>query len=456
MNSAFTPTLARRAAWTASLAARAPFEGRFPFRSRDVIARAQRRRVRRIVAHANEHVPYYRETMRRLGITPADLATAQDLARLPLIDRDQLQRDPEYFRSRAWPDDACLSLRSGGSTGEPLEVLWDPRALIEIGAYRERLRAVVLRATGRRVRYREARIVSPLDATGATSRRFAKTALLPRALRVDQIALSILDPPEENLPRLNEYRPEAIAAYGSYVEALFAHVLATGAPFHLPKAVTYGADPLSTQMRARIAGLGVEVFSAYACIEAFNIAFECERHTGMHLNEDVAPVRIVDEDGRETAVGESGRVVVSNLVNHGTVLLNYRLDDIAAKLPGDCPCGRTLPLLSLLEGRADEWVERASGERVHPQWVRAPLSSDPAVLRYQAVQHAPGRLRVEVVPDPAHDGAALCARLEAELEERLGEGADVTVELVATLPASPRGKVRPIMSLQTRERLERA
>jgi hypothetical protein len=42
----------------------------------------------------------------------------------------------------------------------------------------------------------------------------------------------------------------------------------------------------------------------------------------------------------------SGEVVVSNLVNRETVLLNYRLGDVAASLPDRCPCGRSLPLLS--------------------------------------------------------------------------------------------------------------
>ena len=67
------------------------------------IERAQRRQLRATVAHAYEHVPYYRETMRRLGLGPADFETASDLAKLPLIEREQLQRDPEYFVSRAEP-----------------------------------------------------------------------------------------------------------------------------------------------------------------------------------------------------------------------------------------------------------------------------------------------------------------------------------------------------------------
>ena len=137
-----SPSLARRAAWSARLAWRAPLEARFPFRSPEAIERAQRRRLRATVDHAYEHVPYYRETMRRLGLTPADIARAEDIARLPLIERDQLQRDPEYFVSQAWPEDAYLRLRSGGSSGQPITVQWDRRALFADGAHRERVRSI--------------------------------------------------------------------------------------------------------------------------------------------------------------------------------------------------------------------------------------------------------------------------------------------------------------------------
>ncbi len=67
---------ATRVAWTAYAVARAPLERRAPFRSPAALERTQHRRVRKAVAHAYEHVPYYRETMDRLGLGPADIQTA--------------------------------------------------------------------------------------------------------------------------------------------------------------------------------------------------------------------------------------------------------------------------------------------------------------------------------------------------------------------------------------------
>ena len=84
---------------TAGVAVRAPAQARVAFRSPAALARLQQRRLRRSVAHASTHVPYYRETMRGLGLSASDFRTADDLARLPVIERSQLQADPEYFCS---------------------------------------------------------------------------------------------------------------------------------------------------------------------------------------------------------------------------------------------------------------------------------------------------------------------------------------------------------------------
>ena len=457
MSTGAGPSLPRRAAWSAALAARGPLEARFPFRSPQAIERAQRRRLAETVAHAHEHVPYYRETMQRLGLGPGDFQMAEDLARLPLIEREQLQGDPEYFVSRAEPLGAYVRLRSGGSSGQPVIVFWDRRALVSGAAHRERLRALTGRLAGRRLRPRIARLTPPLDSARETSRAFAASSLLPASLRYSSLELSMLDPPEENVLRLNAFRPDVIAGFGSALEALFAHLSASGQSFRRPAVVTYAADPLSEGMRRLITEeFGIEVLSVYNAVEAFHIAFECERHTGLHLNPDLNAVRIIDSAGERSPDGESGEVVVSNLVNRATVLLNYRLGDVAAMLPGRCPCGRGLPLLSQLEARSDEWIETSSGETIHPQWVRAPLTSEPDVLRYQVVQLAPASLRVEIVATPGADRERLRTGLTESLAAPLGAGAEVEVAFVSTLPRAESGKVRPVMSLQVRRRLEAA
>ena len=70
--------------------------------------------MRAAVRYAHAHVPYYRDAMRRSGLAPEDVAGASDLARLPVIEREQLQADPEYFVAQG------VSRRGWVDAGEPV------------------------------------------------------------------------------------------------------------------------------------------------------------------------------------------------------------------------------------------------------------------------------------------------------------------------------------------------
>jgi phenylacetate-CoA ligase len=192
------------------------------------------------------------------------------------------------------------------------------------------------------------------------------------------------------------------------------------------------------------------VFTTYQAVEAFKIGFECEQHRAVHLNHDLYPVRIVDAAGRTLPAGESGEVIVSNLVNGGTVLLNYRLGDIATMLPEPCACGRSLPLLSFPQGRSDDLIELASGRVVHPQVIRNQFSDEPLIWEYQVVHETDLRFRISLVTAPSCERAATGDRMTAKLARLLGDGAVIEIAFVDTIDRTAGGKFRPVISRRAR------
>lgn len=65
------------------MVAEATRQSRLPFLGAEVLRRVQERRVRATIAYACAHVPYYRETLRKLILRPTDFRDARDLAQLP-------------------------------------------------------------------------------------------------------------------------------------------------------------------------------------------------------------------------------------------------------------------------------------------------------------------------------------------------------------------------------------
>lgn len=441
-------SLPTRAAWTAYAVARAPVERRAPFRPPAALERSQRRRVRGAVAHAYEHVPYYRETMDRLGLGPADIQTAAELAKLPVIEREQLQRDPEYFVSKAKPVERYVQLATDGTSGRPIVVYHDPFALFQGATHGERREPIVFGLAGKRLRLRRVFVGDRMGTIARTSRAFHRRSLIPVGIRYTDLRLSAQDPLAQTAERISEFGPDLVRAAGSWVERLFVHLHRSRQRFRAPKVVVYGAAGVAEPIRRMIREeFGVALLSEYGAGEAHHIGIQCGQGDGLHLNSDLYPLRIVDAEGRDLRNGESGEVVISNLVNRATVLLNYRLGDRAGKLPDPCPCGRSLPRLSLPEGRVDDWVESPTGELVYAQSIRQLLLADDRwILTFQVEQVDLTRYAVSVVVREGADREALRERITERFAERLGEQTETEVRFVDALERTPGGKARAVIT----------
>jgi phenylacetate-CoA ligase len=417
---------------------------RFPYRDVQAIERLRARRTARIVEHAYEQVPHYRDEMDRLGAGPRDFTDASDLARLPVVEREHLQRHPERFVSRALGDDR-LELSSSGSSGTPIKTLWDRRSILAHIAYRERQRAVETAIVGRRFGYRQSGIGMGVGVGPRIHAARKKAMWLPSFL-FDRQFLLIQDGPAANLGELVQFDPDVIRSYGSYLESIFLELERGGLRLPSLKVAQFAGDGISEPARRRIEEVfGIPVVGIYNAHETLDIAFECEERSGYHVNIDLCPVRIVDSNDRDLPDGEVGQIVVSNLVNRGTVLLNYRLGDLGAKLAGQCPCGRTLPLLQLAQGRLNPWLAMDNGRRVHGMVMRGVLKNDPGVRQFRVVQATGSLVEVSVVPWEETDRDALRARLREMLSSTLGPGATVDVRFVEHIPPGPSGKRQEVV-----------
>jgi len=432
--------------WSSFIARQAYLETRIPWWPAERIEQLQRRRLRSIVTFAWRHVPHYREAMRRLGLRPEDFRTADDLARLPLISKQDVTSAPERFA----PDDghprAALRIQSSGTTGKPAYVDYDAHALILSLAAGQRRRAVLAHYLGQSFGYRELSIMR-LGSVSTQMRRFYEEhTWAPRRVDLERLMLDPGEPFPKLVERINEFRPDVIVGYGSHLGAFMRWLYFERIDFHRPKAVTYGADAMPAADRQIIEeGLGIPVFSFYQSVEALRIAFQCEKRRGLHIFTDHVALRIADAEGRTLPPGEPGEVVVSNLTNRATVLLNYRQGDLAALSRESCPCGRNLPVLEGLQGRRDDLVLRPDGTSVHPLALIARLQRIPGVLQVQLVQEELCRFLVRVVCAPGAAWQEISGNIEDAMRSVLGKGITVASEMCEMIRPGPSGKVRAVI-----------
>jgi phenylacetate-CoA ligase len=445
-------TVLQRLLGAALLARYVRGEAAYPFRPLVSIKADRDRRVRQMVAYAYRWVPYYRETMQHLGMTPADFQCADDLARLPLLRRLQIQRDPERFVSREGNIAEYVAVRNSGTSGRPCDFFMDGRTLFQYAAQDARARAALAPVVGKSRGYRQTKIESPLGSSTRVQEFYDLRSWLPPGVALHRQTLSLLDPPEVNARLIDSFRPDAIRGYGSYLAALFHHLHVTGRAMHLPKVLRYTSDALPDTARKLIEqDFRIPIFGTYEAAEAYNIAFECEQHAGMHLNIDLCPMRIVDAQGNPAPTGQCGSVVISNLINRGTVFLNYVLEDIASLASGPCPCGRSLPLLGQLEGRTSDWLKLPTGEWLHAQSLSPLFKGSEGIWQYQVIQDSPSHLTVLLVGSSDCSQQSIRMRIAAGIASILGEGMAHDIQFVDRVHHTAAGKALPLISRYARD-----
>lgn len=435
-----------RLAGMVTIARALPGQKRVLFRDREQLLEDRDRRLRETVAYAAEHVPYYRDLFARDDVDPREIHGADDLARIPLLDRKELLPDARSFRSTAPGVQAGIELESTGTTGMPLRILHDRRSVLLNVAYAERERAVESALTGKRLRY--TRLYLGADRQENVDRvrgLMAQSSYRPFRPRYRRAFLS--RSAEGVDTTIDTIRPDVIVGSGSQLEAYFRGAVSRGGPKHRPKALLYTWDHMSDGGRQLIEEqFGIPVISRYSAMESLRIGFYCERRRGFHLHEDLCHVTIVDPDGVEVDDGLSGEIVLSNLVNRGSVLLRYRIGDLGRIAPEPCPCGRRSRVLAELEGRVNDYITLPDGSLVGPYLVTHAVNRVPGIVLFQLLQRTQTtfELQLATVDRGAFDRGAEAAA--AGVSELLG-GCAVEAAYVDEVRLEPGRKYRPIVML---------
>jgi phenylacetate-CoA ligase len=240
-----------------------------------------------------------------------------------------------------------------------------------------------------------------------------------------------------------------ISAYAVGLELLAEAVLAAGVSDIRPRVVYTSGMALTPRCRElALQAFGVAPLDVYAANEVGPIAWECPANRGaLHLNDDTQITELVDDEGRRVPDGDSGQVVVTQLLCTGQPLIRYRIGDMTALRRGPCECGRGLRLVEPVAGRTQHVIRSPDGRVINTITVSSILSSAAEVRRYQVRQTGPRELRVLVIPSTNwRDGSDAAVR--ARFVERLGDAFDYEIVPVADLPLTPGGKFQTIVPLE--------
>ena len=396
-------------------------------------------KLRPLLAHAGGQVPYYRDLFRQTGFDPARINSVDDLKALPSLSRRTVQAQGDRLLADNMRRPGLARTYTGGSTGAPM-ALWYDRAFnrhFEASAW------VSDFVAGRRIGSRTAYLWSaPRDVVADRGWRGQARRWLRNEAIFDASAATEADLLGYHRA-MQAWPPEVLVGY-AHTLAAFARLLEKrGLKPHYPrKSLITSGEVLHPGMRADLERVfPAAVFNRYGSREAGLLAYECERHTGLHLNLPNILVECVGPDPYHLPAD----VLVTELHNYAMPLIRYEMNDRALLAEGDCACGRSAPRLSQIVGRTGATFVSRTGRMVEANYLFPAARRVPGVVEFQLRQDAIGQVRVLAVPGPGCTPEGF-EPLRAEVAKTFGPDTELLVEFVEHIPRSPSGKVQMTVS----------
>ena len=359
------------------------------------ISELQQVKLRKLVHHAYGHVAYYREVFDQHGLRPDDIATMEDLQKLPFLTKDHVRRHL-FFDLLSDNHDKRASSGSppAGPPASPSSVTSIATSSRCAGGDASQHgvdRLAVRRPAGPPVASDD-RDEPGSDLAGAPRRRIQRRKFIP-AFELSESNL------RSSASCSRRYQPVLIDGYAESLNFLAEYLKRHELGGVKPKGVISSAQVLPPQSREVIERqFGCGVHDKYGAREFSGIAYECEAHTGHHVVAENYIVEII-KDGRPAGQVRSGRWSITDLNNYCMPFIRYRIGDSPrqptppkpARAAGACPCRRN---------RRAPAVDHPGHERSLPAGAFFPhffKDHDHIVRQYQVVQEKEGAMRLKVV-----------------------------------------------------------
>jgi phenylacetate-CoA ligase len=400
----------------------------------------QIRRLREFLSRAGREVPYYRKLFADARFVPEELSSVGDVKRIPLLTKSLIRGSVEQLKSTT--AGKLVRYNTGGSSGEPLVFYMGmDRVSHDVAA---KWRAT--RWWGVDIGDREAVIWgSPIE-LGAQDRMRVLRDYVFRSHLLPAFNMSAQQM-DEFVGRLCRMRPRMVFGYASAVALLAEHARSRGRRLDDigVRVVFCTGETLYPQQRALIELVfGAPVANGYGSRDGGFIAHQCPSGS-LHVSAEHVLVELVDEEGQDVERGNTGEVVITHMATPDFPFIRYRTGDMAVESLHPCPCGRGLPVLATVYGRATDFIRTRSGNVMHALALIYEVRDDPAVRAFKFIQAGDLSIELQVIAD-----AQLTARRESEildrLARRLGPDTPVRISRVEEILPEKSGKYRYVVS----------
>lgn len=328
------------------------------------IRKYQNTRLKDLLNYISTYSPFYQDLFKREKIKLSSIHTLDDLNRIPVTTKDDLQQRNHDFL--CVPEEKIIDyITTSGTQGDPVTFAMTDKDLDRL-AYNEAISFTCADGSASDIY----QLMTTID------RRFM--AGLAYFLGIRKMGASIVRVgngiPELQWDTIRRIKPNAIVTVPSFILKVIEYAESRNIDYRsssIRKAVCIGEPLRNTDLTFNTLGKKInekwpiQLFSTYASTEMSTSFTECSEGIGGHHHPELIIVEFLDGNDQPVKQGEMGEVTVTTLGVEGMPLLRFKTGDVCIHYNEPCRCGRTTIRLGPVVGRKHQMI-KFKGTTLYP------------------------------------------------------------------------------------------
>ncbi|MFC1816939.1 phenylacetate--CoA ligase family protein [Thermodesulfobacteriota bacterium] len=447
----------------------------------DELKRLQFSKLRKIINHAYEKVPFYRKRFNEIGLKLTDIQDDGNVLPIPPTTKEDIMSNfPEEITAQELDRTQWKYVASSGTTRQIMGIHDFRKANIDWAAGLRAHKLAGKHDVGKKwmeiVPHMCTNICGVND-SGEQERLFSNKLFslflkgnlnglgqhiyqhfysrrhnIYRRVTLPSFASEGTNIPEEDLINyintISEYQPYLLEGLPLYLYTFAKYLIKKGISSPTVGVIKPFGGSMTSIMKETIRkAFDCDVYDTYGCSETGFISCDCERHEGLHLFMDLYHIEVC-RNGKLVAPGEIGRLYITDLENRAMPWIRYDLGDVGRYFVDDHGCGRK-SIRFQVEGRVEDTISNSKGEFFTSDQVFDFFHGFKEIDNFQLTEKSRGNFDLLCVP--SYGEKIDTNRIIQEFKEFFSRDASVKPYIVKTIKAEDGGKFRFIKSKSFKE-----
>ena len=394
------------------------------------LKRIQWEKLKEIIRHAYDKVPFYRDKFKKVGFMPEELKNPSDLLHIPPTTKDEIMENfPDGITAEDANRNTWQYVATAGTTRRVMAIHdLDKRVINWAAGLRDAKLAgnhdlgekwlqipphmctniCGMNDQGPVEPIWSKKLFSLLLSKDYSNLKkylyqlvYSRREKIYRRLTLPSFGSEGTNIPEEDLnhylSKIQQYRPKVVIALPAYLYALAKYIIGKQLeppPVKVVKPI--GGSTTSAMVKVIKEGFRCDFFDSYGCSEMGWMACECPEHNGLHLFMDLYYIEIC-RNGKPVNSGEPGRILITDLSNKAMPFIRYDIGDVGRWVDGVHHCDRHAIRLEVV-GRIQDTISNSKGKLFPSDDICNFFYKYPALDNFQLVQKGPLKFDLLLVP----------------------------------------------------------